>query len=302
MRNPLRPDQPRSAEASVRLDAEAAAATLPPLLVMADRIAATVAQGVHGRRRVGQGDSFWQFRRYQAGDPAQAIDWRQSAKSQNAFVRENEWEAAQSVWLWCDGSTSMDYTSSKDFPVKRERAMVLTLALASLLVRAGERIALLGSGIRPATGRAALNRLGDLLLDTNRPEESLPAAEQLPRHANVVLVGDLLSPAPEVEKVVRSLAGGGVKGHLVQVIDPAEDLLPFNGRIRFEGMEGEGAALIGRVEMVREEYVALMGNHRQALGDIARAVGWSFATHRTDKPPQSALLALFGALSDSIVQ
>lgn len=302
MRNPLRQGQARSTDASVRLDAEAAAATLPPLLVMAERIAATVAQGVHGRRRVGQGDSFWQFRRYQAGDPAQDIDWRQSAKSQNAFVRENEWEAAQSVWLWCDVSTSMDYRSVKDLPVKRERAAVLTLALASLLVRGGERIAMLGSGIRPASGRAALNRLTDMMLDPGRSEESLPAVEPLPRHSNVVMIGDFLSPAPEVEQVVRSLAAGGIKGHLLQVVDPAEDALPFDGRIRFEGMEGEGTALIGRVEMVREEYVALMESHRQALGDIARAVGWTFAAHRTDRPPQSALLALFGALSDSIVR
>ena len=301
MRNPLRQGPARSTNASVRLDAEAAAATLPPLMVMAERIAATVAQGVHGRRRVGQGDSFWQFRRYQAGDPAQDIDWRQSAKSQNAFVRENEWEAAQSVWLWCDGSTSMDYSSSKDLPVKRERATVLALALASLLVRAGERVAMLGSGVRPASGRAALNRLADLVLAPGQSGDSLPQVEPLPRHANVVMFGDFLSPAPEVEQVVRSLAGGGIKGHLLQVVDPAEDLLPFDGRIRFEGMEGEGAALIGRVEMVREEYVALMENHRQALGSVARAVGWTFATHRTDRPPQSALLALFGALSDTIV-
>ena len=47
--------------------AEALGARLPPLLVAAERVAATVAQGVHGRRRVGQGDSFWQFRRFVAG-------------------------------------------------------------------------------------------------------------------------------------------------------------------------------------------------------------------------------------------
>ena len=44
------------------------AGTLPALMVAADRVAATVIQGVHGRRRVGQGDAFWQYRPYRDGD------------------------------------------------------------------------------------------------------------------------------------------------------------------------------------------------------------------------------------------
>ena len=84
--------------------AELLSANLPPLLIRAERVAATVSQGVHGRRRVGQGETFWQYRRYEAGDPIQKIDWRRSAKSEPVYIRENEWEAAQSVWLWSDGS------------------------------------------------------------------------------------------------------------------------------------------------------------------------------------------------------
>lgn len=310
MKSPLsRSSTGTQSGAVLRLDAETAASTLPPLLVAAERVASTVAQGVHGRRRVGQGDSFWQFRRYQPGDPAQAIDWRQSAKTQNAFVRENEWEAAQSVWLWCDGSESMDYRSRGALPTKAERTKVLALALASLLVRGGERVAMLGAGMRPATGRAALNRVADWLLagegrdaDTGAsPATSLPAVEPMPRYSNLVLMGDFLSPPAEVSETVRRFASGGVKGHMLQVLDPAEDLLPFKGRVRFEGFEGEGAALIGRVEMVREDYAALMTSHRQSLADIARSIGWTFATHRTDKPPQTALLALYGALSREFI-
>src|SRR5262245_9490256 len=155
-----------------RHQAEAVAATLPPLLVAAERVASTVAQGVHGRRRVGQGDSFWQFRQYQPGDPVQRIDWRQSAKRQVAFIRENEWEAAQSVWLWCDASASMHWQSRRDLPEKRERAELLTLALMALLIRGGERIALLGQAIRPATGRSALNQLATVLMSEPRTEAS----------------------------------------------------------------------------------------------------------------------------------
>ena len=136
--------------ATLRQRAEHAASTLPPLLVAAERIASTVIQGVHGRRRVGQGETFWQFRRYQPGDAIGAVDWRQTAKGDRVYVRENEWEAAQSVWLWCDASPSMAWRSGHELPTKLERAAVLTLALASLLVRAGEQVALLGGGASPS--------------------------------------------------------------------------------------------------------------------------------------------------------
>jgi uncharacterized protein (DUF58 family) len=284
--------------AILRQRAEHAASTLPPLLVAAERIAATVIQGVHGRRRVGQGETFWQFRRYQPGDSIGAIDWRQTAKGDRVYVRENEWEAAQSIWLWCDTSPSMAWRSGREVPTKGERAAVLSLALASLLVRAGEQVALLGSHQMPRGGRAVLNRLADALSRaTPEGAPSLPGVEPLPRYARVVLAGDLLSPVEEIERIVRGYAARGVRGAMLQVLDPAEDTLPYAGRVRFSGLEGEGDTLIGRVETVREDYTELMTSHRAALADLARAVGWSFIVHRTDTPPQTPLLSLHAALS-----
>ena len=78
--------------ASLHDRAESLAGNLPDLMIAADRVAATVSQGVHGRRRVGQGETFWQFRRYQWGDPVQKIDWRRSAKSDPVYLRETEWD------------------------------------------------------------------------------------------------------------------------------------------------------------------------------------------------------------------
>ena len=289
-------------QAAIRQRAEQLAATLPPLLVAAERVAATVAQGVHGRRRVGIGETFWQFRRYQPGDAASAIDWRQSAKTQRVFVRENEWEAAESVWLWRDGSASMRFASPFADASKIERATLLVLAVAALLVRGGERIALLGGERVPGSGRSALTRLTAGLLAADgtleMPESlSLPDPERLPRYAQVVLVGDFLSPLAEIDAVVRGFAGGGVKGHLLQVLDPAEEDLPYNGRNEFRGFEGEGNVTIGRAEGVRDDFTARMRARQVELLALARAAGWSFAHHRTDRPPETALLALYAALA-----
>lgn len=289
----------------VRHRAEAAAARLPPLLVHAERIAATVAQGVHGRRRIGQGETFWQFRRYEQGDTLQSIDWRQSAKTEHLFVRETEWEAAQSVWLWRDASGSMRYRSDRRLPEKSERADILLLALASLLVRAGERITLL-DGARPGSGRAALESLA-LKLTVNVAEndplaDSLPRFLALPRHGQLVLFGDFLSPIEDIEARFRRFAAQGVKAYVMQVLDPAEETLPFRGRTRFEGLEDEGRVLVKRVETVREDYHGRINSHIEALRGLCRRIGWNYGLHRTDHSPESALLTAYMAMSALLVR
>jgi uncharacterized protein (DUF58 family) len=293
--------QPRP-PAGLRDRAEQAAAVLPPLLVAAERVAATVAQGVHGRRRVGQGETFWQFRQYEPGDSAARIDWRESAKSQRLYVRETEWEAAQSVWLWRDASASMgyssaDYVAGAGWPTKRDRAELLLVALASLLIRGGERISVFGTGVGPMTGRVALSRVADLIGRPSAEAESLPLFEPLPRAAQLVLIGDFLSPLDAVNATVSRFAAAGLKGHLLQIVDPAEEDLPFDGRVRFEGVEERDQVVVSRVESIRQSYSERFQSHRHGLASIAAALGWGFGSHRTDRPPHLALLALYAALS-----
>jgi len=281
----------------LRQRAEHLAATLPPLLVAARRVAATVSQGVHGRRRIGQGETFWQFREYEHGDPPQLIDWRQSAKSDRVFVREMEWEAAQSVWLWQDCSPSMSWRSSEELPDKRGRANLLALALSVLLIGGGERVALLGAPLRPLSGRGAIARLAAMVERGTGSDKGLPPVMPLPRHGTLVLFGDFLDPLELCAAMVRGYAERGIKGHIMQILDPAEESLPFDGRIRFEGLENEHSWLVSRVGPVRPAYAERLEIQREGLQTIARSAGWSCLYHRTDRTPESALLALYAALA-----
>lgn len=276
--------------------AEALGSRLPPLLVAAQRVAATVAQGVHGRRRVGQGDSFWQYRPFLPGDAQTRIDWRASGKSDRAFVRETEWEAAQSVFLWRDGSPSMAWRSGAAVPEKRERADLLLLALGALLLRGGERVRLLGGPPRLRGGRAALDGLADALADLPAGG-GMPDAAPIPRNSAVVLIGDFLSPLDEIRTVVAGLAALPVAGHLLQVLDPAEALLPYTGRVRFRGMRQEVDAVVPRVEGIRTGYAEALAKQQRGLAELCFTAGWSFGMHRTDHPPEAALLGLYTAMS-----
>ncbi len=280
-----------------RQDAERLAARLPPLLVAAQRIAATVAPGLHGRRRVGLGESFWQFRDYAAGDPPLAIDWRQSAKADRVFVREMEWEAAQTVWLWVDPSASMDWASARDLPEKRERAGTLALALAILLTAAGERVALLGAGQAPLSGRLAVERL-TLALERQEPDAALPSLDRVAAGSQAVLLGDWMGPLEDLRRLAAGLAERRVGGALVQVLDPAEISFPFQGRVRLGGLEGEGLWEIDRAESVRADYGRRLSAQQTALSDLARRLGWGLLHHETHHAPTQALTLLYRLLAE----
>ena len=277
--------------------AESLAASLPPLLVAAERLSSSVNLGVHGRRKAGIGETFWQFRRYSHEDPSTLIDWRQSAKSQHLFVREREWEAAEAVWFWRDGSASMRFHSNKELTTKIDRANLLALSLASLLVRGGERIALLGDGYAPASGRAPMRRIAHSLIDLSPADRALPPDAPVTKNSQFVWFSDFLSPISEIESALRRLARLGLTGHLVHVVDPAEEDFPFAGRTRFESVANTESHIVGRAESIRASYRARFRAHGEAVSAIARRLSWSYLAHRTDKRPEAALIALYADIS-----
>jgi uncharacterized protein (DUF58 family) len=283
---PLGVDGAKAAAADV-------AQRLPALLLAAERIAATIEQGVHGRRRTGPGEVFWQYRTYSPGDELKRLDWRASAKSDRLYLRQLEWSASQSVYLWCDRSPSMQYASRSDVAPKNERAIVLTLALASVLSRAGERVGLLGFPEPPSAGRNVAERIAERLFLAPDNPASLPAAVELPSHAHALLISDFLSPLAEIRDVIGRLAHRGVHGHLLQVLDPAEKAMPFKGRVRFLGLEQEGEMLMSRAEHIREQYLDRLNAHQAGLKDLARHAGWSISEHVTDQSAAGALLRLY---------
>lgn len=283
---------------SVIRDAEALGAAFPPLLLAAERVAATVAQGVHGRRRPGQGDSFWQYRPFLPGDAPARIDWRRSARGDRLYVRETEWEAAETLCLWSDHSPRMAWRSSPRLVEKRERASLLMLAVGALALRAGERLRLASLGGHSFFGRGALERLLQAQSRVQDPAgDGLPSPAGVPADARVLLVSDFLAPEAELSQLIAGLAARPAGGCLLQVLDPAEVELPYAGRVRFRGLGGEAARLVPRVEALRERYRAALAERQAMLARLAGQAGFGFAIHVSSAPPEQAVLAVHLALS-----
>ena len=251
--------------------------------------------GEHGRKRAGPGESFWQYRPYSFGDSTQRIDWHKSARSERIFIRENEWEAANTLWVWASPAVSMDFRSDLSNVSKHDRAQLLTLAVAALALRAQERVGALGAPQAPDHSRAQLVKIARWFLQ--REGTALPGFTRVPRFSSAVMVGDFFETLDAISNAITPIAAAGVKGHLVQVVDPAEETLPYAGRVEFQEMAGPLKFLSSKAETLREAYAEKLETHRAALRDLCRRIGWSFTIHRTDQPPTLALLTLHALIS-----
>jgi uncharacterized protein (DUF58 family) len=274
-------------------------ARLPDLLMRARLVSIAIAHGIHGRRRAGPGETFWQFRHFQSGEPAKRVDWRRSARDDHLYVREKEWEASHTVWISVDRSASMFFASRLAGSRKIDRAIVTALALTDLLIRGGERAGIVGL-MRPSAHRHAIERAAEAFARNPLDEDGrLPAAEGFGRFSEFIHIGDLLAPLEEIEPALTAIAARRVHGHLVQVLDPAEETFPFTGRTEFRDPELGVRFLAGRAETVRDAYRARMAERRTRLRRLAERLGWSQTVHHTDRPVQELVLALHSRLAQA---
>lgn len=284
--------------AGLRRAAEALAGVLPPLLADARQLAATVQLGEHGRRRSGMGDEFWQYRPAHAGDEARAIDWRRSARADSQFVREKEWQAAQSVHLWVDDARSMEFSGDPARQSKADRARLLALAIAVLLIRAGERVGLADAVLPPRAGEVQLLRLAEVLTrPATEADYGAPEARAILAGSRAVFLSDFLGDPAPVEAALAAAADRGVSGVMIQILDPVEEAFPFDGRTIFESMAGTLRHETRKAGDLRERYRARLATRRDRLAGLARQAGWQFSTHHTGDPAQTALLWLHHALA-----
>jgi uncharacterized protein (DUF58 family) len=271
---------------------------MPRLILEALRVASTVIHGLHGRRRAGPGENFWQYRRFVSGEPAQHVDWRRSARDDHLYVREREWEASHTVWIWPDRSPSMTFASALSSDTKLERSLVVAFALAEVLVQGGERVGIPGL-MRPTASRNVIEKMAESILHDPTERASLPPSFAPSPLSEVVMLSDLWSPIADVRATIAQLSATGAHGHVVQIVDPAEESFPYSGRVEFIEPEGAGSVTAGRAETWRNDYQNIVARHRADIRAETDLRGWSFAIHRTDRPASELLLVLHSRMGDN---
>lgn len=291
-----------STTAPLRARAEAEAARLPSLLARAEHLAGTVLLGEHGRRRSGLGDDFWQYRPVQAGDELRHIDWRRSARSDMQFVRQREWQIAQSVMIWVDDAAAMRFSSDDNLPTKSDRARLLALAVAVLLNRAGERVGLTGHNLAPRRGQAQISRLAEALTQDSDADYGAPDTTGMMAHGRALFVSDFMGDMAAARTALTSAADRGVQGVLLQVLDPAEEAFPYRGRTIFESMGGTLAHETLKASELRDRYLERLAARKAELRSLCSITGWHYGLHHTSDSAQSALLWLYRAFEAGVTR
>jgi uncharacterized protein (DUF58 family) len=272
------------------------AASLPRLMLEARRIANNVTHGLHGRRRAGSGENFWQYRRFVSGEPASRVDWRRSARDDHLYVRELEWEAAHTVWLWPDRSLSMAFASKGARDSKLERGLIVTFALAELLVAGGERVGIPGL-MNPTSNNNVIDKMAQAILHDTTTRDSLPPSFVPSSLAEILVLSDFWSPVGDIRRMLAGLSASGAHGTLVQIVDPAEESFPYSGRVEFVDPEGGDAITAGRAETWASDYVALVAAHRDQIRIETGKLDWLFTTHTTSRSAAELLLYLHAGMT-----
>ncbi|WP_404818172.1 DUF58 domain-containing protein [Roseobacter sinensis] len=280
----------------MRAEAEHQAARLPDLLARAEHLAGAVLLGDHGRRRAGMGDDFWQYRPAQTGDSRRLIDHRRSARGDQEFVREREWQIAQSVMLWIDQGASMRFASETALPLKADRARLLGLACAILLVRGGERVGLTGTTLPPRRGNTQILRLAEAFTTDADADYAPPEHRAMIPSARALFISDFMGDVEEVKLALTKAADRGVRGVLLHVLDPSEEAFPFRGRTIFESVGGSLSHETLKANDLKDRYLDRLAARKDELRNLCALTSWQYGIHHTDHSAQSALLWLYRAL------
>ena len=182
---------------------------------------------------------------------------------------------------------------------KLDRALVVSFALAEVLVQGGERVGI-PALMRPTANRNVIEKMAQAIVHDTTDRPSLPPDFAPAPFSEILLLSDFWSPLSEFRRTIGQLAANGARGHVVQVVDPAEEAFPYGGRVEFVEPEGLGSVTAGRAEAWRSDYQALLARHREGLRSTCEQFGWSFTVHRTDRGPTELLFAIHARMGAGV--
>lgn len=250
------------------LQAEILAAKMPRLILTARKTASQLTLGLHGRKKAGMGEEFWQFRRFDPSEDMKNIDWRRSARDNHYFVRERELEVAHRFNFHPDLSLSMQFGT----PDKAEVAIIMTLVLAEILHEGGEKIAL--AGVTNAfSSRTMIEDLAGYI--TRADLTILPPMSK----GELIIITDSFGDLTTLNALMKAQ-----KTHIIVVNDIKEESFPYQGRIQFEEFEEALKYESGKAESLKEAYLVKLAEHRASLKDNVRKAGGTIHFYINHQP------------------
>lgn len=247
--------------------------------------------GARSARRAGAGDDFFEYRPYVFGDNAQKIDWRQSARSDDVLIREQDRLLPHRVYIFCDNSAAMQFNSRGNLPTKAYNAQLLLLSLSTLLTQGESEIMPLGGVPRHYT-------LDELARHISTSENEMPETPDIKQRSHVIIISDFRQGAQAWKKIIGEFSGMGAFGSCIQLLDPMEHQFPLYGRVRLESAEDDDSMIISSADAVRPIYLARLAKEKNAMAELCHRFGWHWISLTTDMAPRQQL----GQIQKKLVQ
>lgn len=254
--------------------------------------------GMHRSPYFGQSIEFLQHREYVAGDDLRHVDWKVWARQDRLYIKQYEEETNLRCTLIVDGSASMTYGRG---PLnKYEYAATIAASLAYLVLRQQDAVscAVFDEQIRmrvpSRTRRSHLQSVIDSLAVTEPRDKTDPyailfqVAESFPRRGMMVLISDLLVDAEQVLRGLKLLRQRGHDVLVFHLLDDDELDFPFDGPIRFEGLESLDH-LNCNPRALREGYLQALNAHLERIRRGCAQHMIDYALIRTSQPLDAVL-------------
>jgi uncharacterized protein (DUF58 family) len=254
--------------------------------------------GMHKSPYFGQSIEVLQHREYVTGDDLRHVDWKVWARQDRLYVKQYEEETNLRSTLLVDVSKSMAYGNG---PLnKYEYACTLACSLAYLILRQQDGVGCVTFDERvrmTVPVRTKSNHIFSIVdsLAAEEPQDKTDmyailrhVAEAAPRRGLMVLVSDLLADRGGLFRGLRLLRQRGHDVLVFHVMDDDELDFPFNGAMRFEGLESPDF-LNCNPRALREGYLAALQTYLDEVRRECAKTMCDYALVRTGEPLDAAL-------------
>ncbi|HTL52891.1 MAG TPA: DUF58 domain-containing protein [Planctomycetota bacterium] len=216
---------------------------------------------------------FAQHREYVPGDDVKHVDWKVYFKSGRLMVKQYEEETNFVCNILHDSSESMKYTSSGKM-TKLEYANFLTSSLAYLIVGQQDSVGVgiftdeLVDYLSPKQSQMHVHNISRKLEDIESKDKTDIAkimkdfSDRMSRRGLVVIISDLLVDAKQFSDGLNRLRSRRHEIIVFQTLDHYELTFPFDGMVRFKGLEGYTEDLLCQPRMLRQAYLEALAEHQ----------------------------------------
>jgi uncharacterized protein (DUF58 family) len=241
---------------------------------------------------------FVQHRQYAPGDDIRHIDWKSYGRTERYTIKQYEQETNFLGHILVDASRSMLYGQGETNKLEYAKLLAATLAYLIIHQRDSAGLSIFDAGWRtrlPVSGQPGHVQTVLEALESAEPRDKTAVgpilhelAQGVRRRGLVFLISDCFDDVDQLLLGLKHLRFQGHEVTVFHVLHPDEMQLPFDGMIKFDGLE-ERQHLLARPQLIRPAYQRALDKYLTELRAGCEANRCDYVPMDTARPLANAL-------------